>query len=132
MGYVMIMTLRRTLLRKHLCLAKLETFRNESSIGTWIRIASNNCLRQIEKKIGFQSRTSCKHYRRKHKSLEPQIQFLQMHCRTSGNRPYYYLTERRGKAGRNSQDCRAFRSKYQSKIHRIKEKLTQKFKENGE
>jgi RNA polymerase sigma-70 factor (ECF subfamily) len=92
MGYVMIMTLRRTLLRKHLCLAKQETFRNESSIGTWIRIASNNCLRQIEKKIGFQSRTSCKHYRRKHKSLEPQIQFLQMHCRTSGNRPYYYLT----------------------------------------
>lgn len=29
---------------------KLDTFRNESNIGTWIfRIASNNCLRQIEK-----------------------------------------------------------------------------------
>ena len=31
---------------------KLETFRKESSIGTWIfRIASNNCLRQLEKEI---------------------------------------------------------------------------------
>jgi len=29
---------------------KLPTFRNESAIGTWIyRIASNNCLRQIER-----------------------------------------------------------------------------------
>jgi RNA polymerase sigma-70 factor (ECF subfamily) len=29
---------------------KLHTFRNEAGIGTWIfRIASNNCLRQIEK-----------------------------------------------------------------------------------
>lgn len=29
---------------------KLDTFRNESQIGTWIyRIAVNNCLRQIEK-----------------------------------------------------------------------------------
>ena len=34
---------------------KLETFRNESSIGTWIfRIASNNCLRQLEKEKRFQ------------------------------------------------------------------------------
>lgn len=29
---------------------QLESFRNEASIGTWIfRIASNNCLRQLEK-----------------------------------------------------------------------------------
>ncbi|MDP9078215.1 MAG: sigma-70 family RNA polymerase sigma factor [Bacteroidota bacterium] len=29
---------------------KLPTFRNESAIGTWIyRIASNNCLRQVER-----------------------------------------------------------------------------------
>ena len=29
---------------------KLPDFRNESSIGTWVfRIASNHCLRQIEK-----------------------------------------------------------------------------------
>jgi len=29
---------------------KLATFRNESAVGTWIfRIATNNCLRQIEK-----------------------------------------------------------------------------------
>ncbi len=30
---------------------QLPKFRNESAIGTWIfRIASNNCLRQLEKK----------------------------------------------------------------------------------
>jgi RNA polymerase sigma-70 factor (ECF subfamily) len=33
---------------------QLPKFRNESSVGTWIfRIASNNCLRQIEKKKDF-------------------------------------------------------------------------------
>ena len=35
---------------------QLPKFRNESNIGTWIyRIATNNCLRQIEKQKRFPS-----------------------------------------------------------------------------
>jgi RNA polymerase sigma-70 factor (ECF subfamily) len=58
MGYVMIMTLQDLAQETFIIVwQKQETFRNESSIGIF-RIASNNCLRQIEKKIGFKSRTS--------------------------------------------------------------------------
>jgi len=57
---------------------KLDTFRNESSIGTWIyRIASNNCLRDIktEKRIpktelNFEMKEEVE------ESIEPQIKLL--------------------------------------------------------
>jgi RNA polymerase sigma-70 factor (ECF subfamily) len=58
MGYVNDYDLAQDLAQETFIIVwqKLETFRNESSIGTWIfRIASNNCLRQIEKKIGFKA-----------------------------------------------------------------------------
>jgi RNA polymerase sigma-70 factor (ECF subfamily) len=101
MGYVNDYDLAQDLAQETFIIVwqKLETFRNESSIGTWIfRIASNNCLRQIEKKIGFQSRTPVNITEEKHNSLEPQIQFLYKCIAEPGNRPYYYLTRtRRGK-----------------------------------
>ncbi|WP_264525483.1 RNA polymerase sigma factor [Flavobacterium sp. N502536] len=57
---------------------KLDTFRSESGIGTWIfRIASNNCLRQIEKNKRFlKSDLPVNLQEEKQQSLEPQIQFL--------------------------------------------------------
>jgi RNA polymerase sigma-70 factor (ECF subfamily) len=57
---------------------KLETFRNESAIGTWIfRIASNNCLRQIEKDKRFPKSDVPAHLsEEKQISIEPHIQFL--------------------------------------------------------
>jgi hypothetical protein len=54
MGYVMIMTLHRTLLRKHLLLfgKNWKHLEMNPALGLDFRIASNNCLRQIER-IGF-------------------------------------------------------------------------------
>lgn len=51
MGYVNDISLAKDLAQETfvIVLNKLPEFRNESKIGTWIfRIASNNCLRQIE------------------------------------------------------------------------------------
>lgn len=57
---------------------QLPKFRNESSIGTWIfRIASNNCLRQIEKEKRFaKTDLPINLEEKKQESLEPQIQLL--------------------------------------------------------
>ncbi len=52
MGYVNDVDLAKDLAQETfvIVLHKLPEFRNESAIGTWIfRIASNNCLRQIER-----------------------------------------------------------------------------------
>lgn len=52
MGYVNDVDLAKDLAQETfvIVLNKLPEFRNESAIGTWIfRIASNNCLRQIER-----------------------------------------------------------------------------------
>lgn len=52
MGYVNDHELARDLTQETFIIVwqQLPRFRNESAIGTWIyRIASNNCLRQIEK-----------------------------------------------------------------------------------
>lgn len=57
---------------------QLPKFRNESSIGTWIfRIASNNCLRQIEKLNQFpKAELPINLKEEKQHNIEPQIQFL--------------------------------------------------------
>jgi hypothetical protein len=55
---IMIMTLRRTLLRKHLLLFGKNWKHLEMNPALGLGFSSNNCLRQIEKKIGFKSRTS--------------------------------------------------------------------------
>lgn len=52
MGYVNDPELAQDLAQETFIIVwqQLPKFRNESSVGTWIfRIASNNCLRQIEK-----------------------------------------------------------------------------------
>ena len=115
---------------------KLDTFRNESSIGTWIfRIASNNCLRQIEKDKRFPKSELPVHItEEKQTSLEPQIQFL-----------YTCIAElpetERIIISLELEDVRQIgiakivglsETNTRVKIHRIKEKLTQKFKENGQ
>ena len=91
---------------------KLETFRNESSIGTWIfRIASNNCLRQLEKEKRFPKSDLPIHLtEEKQQSLEPQISvFVQMYFQVARNGTYYYFIRiRRGKASRNCQNRWAF------------------------
>lgn len=114
---------------------KLETFRNESSIGTWIfRIASNNCLRQIEKEKRFpKSDLPVNLSEDKQVSLEPQIQFLYQ-CIAElpeTDRIIISLELEEIKQTEIAKIVGLSEANVRVKIHRIKEKLTQKFKLNG-
>ena len=113
---------------------KLETFRNESAIGTWIfRIASNNCLRQIEKQKRFPKSELPVHLsEEKHNSIEPQIQFLYK-CIAElpeTERIIISLELEDIKQTEIAKIVGLSEANVRVKIHRIKEKLTQKFKEN--
>ncbi|WP_456313582.1 RNA polymerase sigma factor [Pseudomonas shirazensis] len=115
---------------------KLDSFRNESSIGTWIfRIASNNCLRQIEKEKRFlKSELPIHLTEEKNYSLEPQIQFLYK-CIAElpeTERIIISLELEDVKQTEIAKIVGLSETNTRVKIHRIKEKLTQKFKENGQ
>ena len=115
---------------------KLDTFRNESSIGTWIfRIASNNCLRQIEKEKRFpKAELPINIIEEKHYSLEPQIQFLYK-CIAElpeTDRIIISLELEEVKQAEIANIVGLSEANTRVRIHRIKEKLTQKFKENGQ
>lgn len=115
---------------------KLETFRNESSIGTWIfRIASNNCLRQIEKDKRFPKSNLPVHLsEEKQTSIEPHIQFLYK-CIAElpeTERIIISLELEDVKQSEIAKIVGLSEANVRVKIHRIKEKLTQKFKENGQ
>ncbi len=114
---------------------QLPKFRNESSVGTWIfRIASNTCLRQIEKEKRF-SRTDLpiNLEEKKQESLEPQIQLLYRFISElpETDRIIISLELEDIKQAEIAQITGLSESNVRVKIHRIKEKLTQKFKENG-
>jgi len=114
---------------------KLDTFRNESSIGTWIfKIASNNCLRQIEKEKRFPKSELPSHItEEKQYSLEPQIQFLYK-CIAElpeMERIIISLELEDVKQAEIAKIVGLSEANIRVKIHRIKEKLTHKFKENG-
>jgi RNA polymerase sigma-70 factor (ECF subfamily) len=115
---------------------KLDTFRNEASIGTWIfRIASNNCLRQIEKEKRFPKAELPFHItEEQHYSVEPQIQLLYK-C-IAGlpemDRIIISLELEEVKQAEIAKIVGLSEANVRVKIHRIKEKLTQKFKENGQ
>jgi RNA polymerase sigma-70 factor (ECF subfamily) len=115
---------------------KLDTFRNESSIGTWIfRIASNNCLRQIEKNKRFPKSELPMHItEEKQTSLEPQIQFLYT-CIAELPETERIIISLELEDVRQTEIAKIVglsETNTRVKIHRIKEKLTQKFKENGQ
>lgn len=115
---------------------KLHTFRNESGIGTWIfRIASNNCLKQIEKGKRFpKSELPIDITEEKQYSLEPRIQFLYKCIAELPEIERIIISleledvkqvEIANIVGLSEVNIRV-------RIHRIKEKLTQKFKEHGQ
>lgn len=111
---------------------KLESFRNESSIGTWIfRIATNNCLRQIEKEKRFPKTELPVHIPEENSlSLELQIQFLYQ-CIASLpeiDRIIISLELEDVKQAEIAMIVGLSEANTRVKIHRIKEKLTQKFK----
>ncbi len=115
---------------------QLPKFRNESNIGTWIfRIASNNCLRLIEKEkriIKTQLPLNLKEENRE--SIEPQIQMLSKFISELPeiDRIIISLELEEIKQADIANIVGLSEANVRVKIHRIKEKLMQKFKENGE
>lgn len=114
---------------------QLPKFRNESSIGTWIfRIAANNCLKQIEREKRFTKAELPIHLEeKKQESMEPQIQLLYQFISELPETDRIIISleleevrqaEIAGIVGLSESNIRV-------RIHRIKEKLTKKFKENG-
>ncbi|WP_079243235.1 RNA polymerase sigma factor [Chryseobacterium indologenes] len=114
---------------------QLPKFRNESSVGTWIfRIASNNCLRQIEKEKKFtKTDLPINLEEKKQESMEPQIQMLYQFISElpETDRIIISLELEEIKQAEIAHIVGLSESNIRVKIHRIKEKLTQKFKENG-
>lgn len=114
---------------------QLPKFRNESSISTWIfRIASNNCLRQVEKEKRYpKTELPLQLKAENDESAEPQIQFLYK-CIAElpeTDRIIISLELENIKQSEIAKIVGLSEVHIRVKIHRIKEKLTQKFKENG-
>ena len=137
MGYVNDSELAQDLAQETFIIVwqQLPKFRNESSVGTWIfRIASNNCLRQIEREKKF-SKTDLplNLEEKKQESLEPQIQLLYQFISElpETDRIIISLELEEVKQTEIAHIVGLSESNIRVKIHRIKEKLTQKFKENG-
>jgi len=113
----------------------LPTFRNESSIGTWIfRIATNNCLRQIEKQNRFpKAELPINLVDEKQASLEPDIQLLYRFISElpETDRIIISLELENIRQVEIATIVGLSETNIRVRIHRIKEKLIQKFKENG-
>ncbi|MEG0926422.1 MULTISPECIES: RNA polymerase sigma factor [Chryseobacterium] len=137
MGYVNDTELAQDLAQETFIIVwqQLPKFRNESSIGTWIfRIASNNCLRQIEKEKRFaKTDLPINLEEKKQESMEPQIQMLYQFISElpETDRIIISLELEEVKQSEIAHIVGLSESNIRVKIHRIKEKLTQKFKENG-
>lgn len=113
---------------------QLPKFRNEANISTWIfRIASNKCLRQIEKQSRFlKAELPINLKQEKEENIEPQIQFLYK-CISElpeTDRIIISLELENIKQSEIAIIVGLSEVNIRVKIHRIKEKLTQKFKEN--
>jgi RNA polymerase sigma-70 factor (ECF subfamily) len=137
MGYVNDSDLAQDLAQETFIIVwqQLPKFRNESSVGTWIfRIASNNCLRQIEKEKKFtKTDLPINLEEKKQESIEPQIQLLYQFISElpETDRIIISLELEEVKQAEIAHIVGLSESNIRVKIHRIKEKLTQKFKENG-
>lgn len=114
----------------------LSKFRKESNIGTWIfKIASNYCLRQIEKdKRLKKSELPISLKQESEISIEPQIKLLHKYISelTEIERIIISLELEDIKQAEIAEIVGITPSNVRVKIHRIKEKLTKKFKQNAE
>ena len=115
---------------------QLPKFRNESSIGTWIfRIASNTCLRQIQKENKMPKSELPLEIKDEisETNIEKDIQFLYQ-C-ISELQEIERIIISLELEDMNQKEIAEIvglsEGNVRVKIHRIKEKLTQKFKKNG-
>ena len=138
MGYVNDFELAQDIAQETfiIVLKQLPNFRNESNIGTWIfRIASNNCLRQIEKeKRMVKTELPINLKEENQESIEPQLLLL---CKFISelaeiDRIIISLELEEIKQVEIANIIGISEANVRVKIHRIKEKLMKKFKENGQ
>jgi RNA polymerase sigma-70 factor (ECF subfamily) len=135
MGYVNDKDLAKDIAQETFILIwrKLPQFRNESAIGTWIyRIASNNCLRQIERSNRMPKTELPEQIE---DSLEPDMEWqsrLLYKCIAElpeTDRIIISLELEDVKQAEIAKITGLSESNVRVKIFRIKEKLTQKFKQ---
>lgn len=112
---------------------KLPEFRNESAIGTWIfRIASNQCLRQIEKEKRMpRSQMPMQIEEKSEAAPEGKIAFLYKSISELNETDRIIISlELEGLPQAEIADIVGISEvNVRVKIHRIKDKLTQKFKQ---
>ena len=115
---------------------QLSTFRQESSIGTWIfRIATNTCLRQIERKNrDLQTDLPIDLSLQEAPDTEEQIQLLYKSIAElpEMDRIIISLELEDVKQAEIAAIVGLSEANVRVKIHRIKEKLTQKLQAYGE
>lgn len=115
---------------------QLAKFRNDANIGTWIfRIATNNCLRQIEKQKRF-PKVELPIYLKEEteENIEPKVQFLYK-CISElpeTDRIIISLELENVKQSEIANIVGLSEVNVRVKIHRIKEGLTQKFRKSGQ
>lgn len=137
MGYVNDADLAKDMAQETFIIVwqQLPKFRNEANIGTWIfRIASNNCLRHIEKQNRFpRAELPPNLAEEKIPGSEPKIQFLYK-CIAElpeTDRIIISLELENIKQAEIASIVGLSESNIRVRIHRIKEKLNQKFAVNG-
>src|SRR5690606_17698113 len=137
MGYVNNYSLAQDLTQETFIIVweQLPKFRKQSNIGTWIfRIASNNCLRHIEVEGRIKKSSMPVDIKEETPtSVEPQIEFLYK-CISELKEIDRIIISLELEEINQSEIAKIVglsEVNVRVKIHRIKEKLTQKFKEHG-
>lgn len=114
---------------------QMPEFRNESAIGTWIyRIATNNCLRQIEKQHRFpKAELPPDMAEEKQHDIEPQVQLLYQFISElpEVDRIIISLELENRKQAEIARITGLSEVNIRVRIHRIKDRLTRKFNQHG-
>ncbi len=114
----------------------LSTFENRSTISTWIfRIATNNCLRAIEKSKRFQTTDLPAHLPIVHEEAQEEKLIFLYHCigeLEESERIIISLVLEDLKQEEIAAIVGLSHAHIRVKIHRIKEKLSHKFKKYGQ
>lgn len=113
----------------------LEKFENRSSIGTWIyKIATNKCLRKIQKKKSRPTSALPSNLKYVEPSFEKEAQLTRLHQYISElpefEKIIITLSLEDVPQEKIAEIIGISHANIRVKIHRIKAKLTQKFKEN--
>lgn len=137
MGYVNDRNLAKDLAQETfiIVLQKLPEFRNESKIGTWIfRIASNICLRQIERQKRYsKGKLPPNISEETTPTIEPKIKLLYQYISElqETDRIIISLELEDVKQEDIANIVGLSNANVRVRIHRIKEKLRSKFKNHG-